>query len=124
MILLTTSKDRLSWVETKDIDGETNLKQKYALSDSFDKYLSASVECDLPSDKIYSFKGVLTLENGQKTPLTYDNFCLRGCKLRNTEFIVGVVAYTGKETRIMRNLCIGKPKRSSLETIINWLIFI
>ena len=82
------------------------------------------VECDTPNDKIYQFSGLMTCSDGGVFPLTYDNFCLRGCKLKNTEFVVGFVAYTGKDTRIMRNLSKSKPNRSSLEEIINWLILI
>lgn len=66
----------------------------------------------------------MTCSDGRVFPLNYDNFLLRGCKLKNTEFVVGFVTYTGKDTRIMRNLSISKPKKSSLEEIINWLILI
>jgi len=45
----------------------------------------------------------------------YDHFALRGCNLRNTEFVIGVVTYLGSDTRIMRNSVIGKQKKSALE---------
>lgn len=47
--------------------------------------------------------------------LTYDNFCLRGSTLRNTNYIVGLVVYTGMDTKIMKNSVIGPVKKSSLE---------
>ncbi len=51
--------------------------------------------------------------------LNYENFALRGCNLRNTEYIVGVATYIGSDTRIMRNSVIGVPKKSDLELKTN-----
>lgn len=36
-------------------------------------------------------------------PLTADNLLLRGCTLRKTEWAVGVVVFTGQESKIMMN---------------------
>ena len=36
-------------------------------------------------------------------PLSMDDMLLRGCKLKNSDFILGVALYTGSDTRIMRN---------------------
>lgn len=36
--------------------------------------------------------------------------------------MVGVAAYVGKDTRIMRNLIIGKQKKSDLELTLQWQI--
>ena len=36
-------------------------------------------------------------------PLSKDDVLLRGCKLKNSGFVLGVVIYTGPDTRIMRN---------------------
>ena len=38
--------------------------------------------------------------NEETIPLSNDNVLLRGMSLRNTEFIHGVVIYTGCETKI------------------------
>ena len=40
---------------------------------------------------------------------------LRGCILRNTKWIYGVVIYTGHETKIMLNANIPEIKKSSVE---------
>lgn len=55
------------------------------------------------------------MQNDSKVSLSYENFVLRGCNLRNTEFIIGVATYVGANTRIMRNSVIGTPKKSNLE---------
>lgn len=51
----------------------------------------------------------------EEVALEYSNFALRGCTLKNTEFVVGVVVYVGADTRIMRNSTQSRPKKSDLE---------
>ena len=59
LIILKTEKDNICYVETKNLDGETNLKHKAApletveLAESL--YKNITIESELPSDKIYSF---------------------------------------------------------------------
>jgi phospholipid-transporting ATPase len=40
---------------------------------------------------------------------------LRGSSLKNTEWIYGVIVYTGHETKIMKNSVKSKAKLSKLE---------
>ena len=54
-------------------------------------------------------------ENHEQIVLNYENFALRGCSLRNTEYIMGIVTYVGADTRVMRNSVRSKPKKSDLE---------
>ena len=51
-----------------------------------------------------------------------DNFILRGCKLKNTDFVLGLVIYTGHNTKIMKNSVKAKPKRSQVEKKMNSFI--
>ena len=52
-----------------------------------------------PNPYLYSFKGNFEIDvlNNEKKLIGLDqkNFLLRGCSLRNTNYIIGVVAYTG-----------------------------
>lgn len=56
---------------------------------------------------------------GCKVSLSNENMLLRGSSLRNTDWIIGVVVYTGQDTRIMRNSSNAKQKFSHLETLIS-----
>lgn len=47
--------------------------------------------------------------------INYENFALRGCSLRNTDYIIGIVTYVGSDTRIMRNSVRSRAKFSDLE---------
>ena len=52
-------------------------------------------------------------------PLSDYNCCLRGCSLKNYEFVYGVVVYTGHETKTMLNSIKSRPKKSTLERIMS-----
>lgn len=61
----------------------------------------------------------MSVSDGQKTHLDEKNLLLRGSILRNTEFVMGVVVYSGHDTKIMMNSKCSKPKRSKLEQQLN-----
>ena len=113
LIVESTGQDGLCYVETKNLDGETNMKHKIQASKiaSIDSY--RTIQCELPNKELYKFDGRALLANGQQ-PLTNDNVVLRGMSLRNTEYIVGVVIYTGNDTKIQRNSTQSKYKTSKL----------
>ncbi|CAL5335302.1 unnamed protein product [Camellia sinensis] len=56
---------------------------------------------------------------GQRFPLTQSNIILRGCQLKNTEWVVGVVVYAGHETKAMLNSAMSPSKRSRLESYMD-----
>ena len=53
-------------------------------------------------------------------PITINNMLLRGCSLRNTEWILGLVVFTGVETKIMLNSGETPTKRPQLAKDLNW----
>ena len=55
-------------------------------------------------------------------PLSDKNICLRGCTLRNTDFIYGLVVNTGKDTKIMKSSTAAPSKQSDLDKSINRLL--
>jgi magnesium-transporting ATPase (P-type) len=94
MVLNTTEDKGMAFVETKNLDGETNLKPKNSHKelmkifpiDGFEScknVYDGSVEVAGPNNDIYAFDGKLTIK-GKVEALGSDNFVLRGSKLRNT----------------------------------------
>lgn len=49
------------------------------------------IECEQPTTNLYKFIGNSTVFNGDnsKVPLTAENVLLRGCCLKNTDFVIG-----------------------------------
>ena len=62
--------------------------------------------------------------NEEKLSLNAECVLLRGMSLRNTEYIYGVVVFTGHDTKVMRNSASSKYKFSSLERLTNISIYI
>jgi magnesium-transporting ATPase (P-type) len=54
-----------------------------------------------------------------KSHIDESNLLLRGSVLRNTDFIIGMVMYSGSDTKIMLNSLPSKPKWSKLEEQLN-----
>ena len=55
------------------------------------------------ADSVVHFSGSLvtpTRGGEQRDALTKDNIVLRGCVVRNTDYIEGIVAYAGHETKV------------------------
>jgi phospholipid-transporting ATPase len=130
MILLNSSGPKgICYIETKNLDGETNLKYKvankevmeYCKDDAALTKFKANVKCEGPSDKIYQFDGLITIE-GKRISLAYECFLLRGSSLRNTDWITGVIVYTGHSTRIMKNSTGARTKFSRIEKQTNMQI--
>ncbi|KAH8070707.1 phospholipid-translocating ATPase [Aureococcus anophagefferens] len=110
LVLLWSSEGAQCYVETSNIDGETNLKIKRPATDS------ANAPLFPHPDKS---KGVgMTLEF--EAPC--GKFLLRGSTLRNTKLAIGVVAYTGKDTRLVRNSRDVPSKLSELERVVNNMV--
>ena len=124
LLLHSSDPTGLAFVDTAELDGETNLKAKSTFVESkpgntFDAArFSAPVRCEPPNVKIYEFVAVVEMED-KRTVLGTDNLLLRGCVLRNTAEVYGLVLYTGPQSKVMLNNTGPKLKRSSLETQMN-----
>jgi phospholipid-transporting ATPase len=111
------------YVETKSLDGETNLKVRNAMATTYNKIsgipdlrsIQGKIEMEHPNNLIDSFTGVITV-NGESLPILPTNILLRGTVLRNTDYILGVVVNTGHDTKIMMSNTKTQPKTSNLES--------
>lgn len=141
VLISTADPEGNCFVETKNLDGETNLKTKTSLhcwstvTHARDLgNLRGWIECDAPNSKLYSFKGTMhydsydtegnLLREDEKEPITNENILLRGCMLRNTKWAIGIVVYTGLESKIMMNSGISPVKISKISSELNLSIVI
>lgn len=114
----------ICYVETKSLDGETNLKIRTAIPSTLSTikgegdlvHLAGEVEMEHPNKLIESFNGVIDLGKVGRDPILPTNVLLRGCVLRNTDWIMGVVLNTGHDTKIMMSSAATRSKTSLLET--------
>jgi magnesium-transporting ATPase (P-type) len=64
------------------------------------------------------------LQVQKKQSLENKNFLFKGSKLRNTEWVLGIVLYTGIDTKIQQNGTSVRNKISILEKKISWTIMV
>ncbi|KAL0380090.1 UNVERIFIED_CONTAM: Phospholipid-transporting ATPase 1 [Sesamum angustifolium] len=124
MLLLSTSDTTgVAYVQTTNLDGESNLKTRYAKQETQTKNvenekISGLIKCEKPNRNIYGFQANMDID-GKRISLGPSNIILRGCELKNTEWAVGVAVYAGRETKAMLNNSGAPSKRSHLETRMN-----
>ncbi|KFQ86880.1 putative phospholipid-transporting ATPase IK, partial [Phoenicopterus ruber ruber] len=132
MLLLCSSEpSSLCYVETADIDGETNLKFRQALLVTHQELVSEEsmaafdgrVTCEEPNSRMHSFTGTLEWR-GETYSLDSERILLRGCKLRNTDVCYGLVIYAGFDSKIMRNCGKIKRKKTKLDRMMDRLVII
>uniref|UniRef100_A0A670ZU54 Phospholipid-transporting ATPase n=1 Tax=Pseudonaja textilis TaxID=8673 RepID=A0A670ZU54_PSETE len=127
LISLSTSEPQaMCYIETSNLDGETNLKIRQGLpltSDIKDidnlVRLSGRIECESPNRHLYDFVGNIRLDSHGTVPLGPDQILLRGAQLRNTQWVHGIVVYTGHDTKLMQNSTSPPLKLSNVERITN-----
>ncbi|VVA94514.1 unnamed protein product [Arabis nemorensis] len=131
LVLLSSSyEDAICYVETMNLDGETNLKVKQGLEVTSSlreeinfKGFEAFVKCEDPNANLYSFVGTMEL-TGAKYPLSPQQLLLRDSKLRNTDFIFGAVIFTGHDTKVIQNSTDPPSKRSMIEKKMDMIIYL
>lgn len=126
LLLHTSDSDGVCHIETSNLDGETNLKQKKVVPGSsapdslFDpQHFTSSVVCERPVSNLNHFKGYVEKPDRAKQGIDMESLLLRGCTIRNTDHATGFVVYTGHETKAMLNSIGRRYKRSKLERNVN-----
>lgn len=138
IILATSDPDGSCYVETKNLDGETNLKVRSALRCG--RTLKHARDCERsqfiiesepPQPNLYKYNGAIKWRQRvpwdvkpepreMSEPISIDNMLLRGCNLRNTDWALGVVVFTGHDTKIMMNAGITPSKRARIARELNF----
>ncbi|XP_016845429.1 probable phospholipid-transporting ATPase IM isoform X4 [Nasonia vitripennis] len=129
LLLSTSEPNGLCYIETAELDGETNLKCRQCLqetSEMMDNHeligqFDGEIICEVPNNLLNKFDGILTWK-GKKYILDNDKVILRGCVLRNTQWCYGIVIFAGKDTKLMQNSGKSKFKRTSIDRLLNLLI--
>ncbi|EJD08500.1 phospholipid-translocating P-type ATPase [Fomitiporia mediterranea MF3/22] len=142
VVLSTSEEDGLCYLETKNLDGETNLKPRRSLkatsslqSEEDIEHASFVLDSEPPHANLYLFNGVLRYQDRhareeKAEPVTINELLLRGCSVRNTNWIIGLVVFTGADTKIMLNGGNTPSKRSKIEretnfnVVVNFIVLI
>uniref|UniRef100_A0A4W2GMJ8 Phospholipid-transporting ATPase n=1 Tax=Bos indicus x Bos taurus TaxID=30522 RepID=A0A4W2GMJ8_BOBOX len=130
LLLSSSEPNSLCYVETAELDGETNLKFKMALEITH-QYLQEEnslatfdgfIECEEPNNRLDKFTGTLFWKN-TSFPLDADKILLRGCVIRNTDFCHGLVIFAGADSKIMKNSGKTRFKRTKIDYLMNYMVY-
>ena len=134
----------ICFIETGTLDGEKTLKQKESPRETREKFnennekikhfdISGEVIADMPNPALYQLNGRMKLTfktnatkktdnpdgESHRIPLDAKQLLLKGAKLKNTKWIIGIVIYTGHNCKLMKNAKEPRTKFSSLESLMN-----
>ncbi|EDW81882.2 uncharacterized protein Dwil_GK25424 [Drosophila willistoni] len=130
ILLITTSEPNgLCFIETAELDGETNLKAKQCLTETIELgeqhdalwSFNGEIICERPNNLLNKFEGTLIWKN-QRFALDNDKILLRGCVLRNTQWCYGVVVFAGVDTKLMQNSGKTQFKSTGVDRLLNFII--
>lgn len=152
LIIKSSNTNNLGYLETTNLDGESALKPREAVGyfanqikhapmpmslytsmannnsqSSFDiidlPFLSNKIiiKVDIPNKNIYQIDGYIEDIKGQ-IYFNINNILLRGGRLKNVDFIYGIILYSGKDTKLMQNINNSSYKKSSIERSVNIIV--
>ncbi|KAL7423375.1 hypothetical protein Q5752_002678 [Cryptotrichosporon argae] len=133
VICATSEEEDVAYIETKNLDGETNLKSRHGITGL--QHLNTIEACrttrlridvDEPEVNMYRLNGAAVVldESGHDGepavhPITLETTLLRGCVVKNTAWVIGIVIFTGEDTKIVQNSGGAPSKRSKVERQMN-----
>ena len=148
-VMLLTSSDSMgkAFIQTTNLDGETNLKTRTALEETrglghgattrrrsnfaIMQHLAVAckavaksdvewIECSAPDDRIYEWDARIKLRSVAKpVAASAAQMLLQTTKLRTTEWAIGIAIYTGNETKFGMNKKAPPPKKTRTDTMIS-----
>ena len=128
MLMVTPNSDGLVFVDTSNLDGETNLKDKAAsipkLTDKETISLHGKIFCDAPNHLLDEWDAELVCPKLKKNYICdVKNLLLRDTILKNTDYCIGIAINLGKHTKIMMNSKKPKQKISNIMKKMNYLLY-
>ena len=138
LIIKTSHENGFCYLQTSNLDGETTLKPRESINYS-QKNISlidfsndinnifnyhnnnCFIEIDQPTRNIYEVEGTIFFK-GNKFYFDIKNILLRGGRLKNTDFVYGIIVYSGQETKLMKNINRSSLKISDIDRKLNYIV--
>ena len=129
LLIKSSLSSGLCFLDTKDLDGETNLKEKMINSELFNLdqetlfFSTGKIRCSKPNELMESWDANISIDSlNLSFSSNIKNLLLKGSVLRNTEYIYGLVVYCGHNTKIMMNAKKPRSKMSNVVKLMNTLL--
>jgi magnesium-transporting ATPase (P-type) len=143
LVVSNSNHDGRCYMETSTLDGEKNLKPRESVKkESFcratvtieENIIDAEIDLHMrlnvkhPSYILYEFDGHLRYYDERDQLQTNlvgvdsKNLLLKGAKVKNTKWVIGLVLYTGKDTKIQLNATTAKSKMTMMERKLHKIV--
>ena len=131
LIIKSSNENGYLFVDTKNLDGESNLKEKYVVENLKNiqldlnelSLLSGNIITTYSDENLNEWEGLLSYNNLNDIICCMDNMMLKGTILKNTEYVYGIVIYAGHQTKIMKNSHKPEPKISKMIKTMDKLLY-
>ena len=138
LIIKSSLKNGLCYMQTSNLDGENELKPRESLQITHEKIHNKIneinnifdykaehffIEVSNPNKDIYDIKGTIFYDNN-KNYFSIKNVLLRGARLKNVDYVYGIVIYNGHDTKLMQNIGHSSMKMSNIDKKLNYIILI
>lgn len=126
---------RAVWTErpsNNPLDSSRSLKEKQAIevtrgvvNPSDLGFLEGMLSCQVPTKELNVFQGIISVHDSEKKDIVGEcavdaqNLLLRGSVLKNSNWMAGMIVYTGRLTKLSLNMNTQKFKFSGIETSLN-----
>ncbi|RDX49470.1 phospholipid-transporting ATPase 1 [Lentinus brumalis] len=136
VVLSSSDPDNMCYLETKNLDGETNLKPRKSVratasiqSEEDIERAAFVLDSEPPHANLYLYHGILRYKDPasgeqKQESVTINELLLRGCTIRNTAWAIGLVVFTGADSKIMMNGGDTPSKRSKIEKETNFNVVV
>ncbi|SCV69075.1 BQ2448_2095 [Microbotryum intermedium] len=140
VICATSEEENVCYVETQNLDGETNLKSRHAVPELTQLRTSTLIEtqakfiinAEAADVNMFNYNAAVVIQDGRlgkdgkplRCPVNLNTVLLRGTVVRNTDWVIGVVVMSGRDTKIVLNSGGTPSKRSKVERLMNPMVFI
>ena len=138
LIIKSSFKNGLCYMQTSNLDGENELKPRECLQITHEKIHNKMneinnifdfkddhffIEVNPPNKDIYDIKGTVFYDNN-KNYFSIKNVLLKGARLKNVDYVYGIVIYNGHDTKLMQNIGHSSMKMSNIDKKLNYIILI
>jgi len=109
----------------RNVDENNEDKNKIIYDKVDNLSIEGIIQCDLPNPSLYMLNGKANMRIngiGNEFPLDAKNLLLKGARLKNTDWILGIVIYTGHNCKLMKNAKEPLTKMSTVEKLLNKLL--
>lgn len=120
------------FVQTMNLDGETNLKKKAAalteeeweeVQQVGEDVQCLQLECEPPSVDLYKFNGAVMTATGAARGVSIGSLLLRGTQLMQTEWVLCMAIFCGHDTRAMMNAQSARYKLSKMDVELSKVVY-